>query len=905
MISERYARIFSIYKVFNWILSILIGLVLAITCLVYFPRLANFAASPYITALIGAFFAYIVLTRLIHPAWRTWSSVTRYSVMVTAITLAAIILVLAPPIKSVDSLRWQSSVGPTAGQAATVFSGQSWGSQAQNVIELHASEDPNDPEPKTTFGVWRATSQLDDMLNGLPGQLRFYMTQPDWAVIDPQTGQAYQNGDGVTVIFKTEQAGRWQIIQQIYLNPATQPDYRRWQPVDVDIPANSTQFAIEVRPGGNNWHDRIWITTGTIRALPKEVVQSAQWLSASFLVYLGLLAIVWSLQTRPGKYVETYVQSIMQQYGGVLTALPCLLLGYLLIWQRGMYLDDYSIRFAAFNETGQWRPIFDQSSNFVYPARLLTWEVTPRLAALLLNHEFFVRSLITLFVGLNALLLGWLIYRIIGSRLGGLVGGWLFLMPVFTSTTVWVGASTYIFSVTSALLFLHSFWSGLVHPQRQLLWIGSGVVTLSIMLLFGEAHLSVIIMASLIGGVWIADSLPDFRARLRRVLLMLIWPLLTFGCLYIMVFRNPQVIEARGGITTDPAVLLEKGYGFLHDFFYWTVAPGWGQQTTKAFFSVGIATVNQSWQGRVLTGIAATLMLLTALAWRSEQREYRASYRVGLLAIATGAIWFVTAMTIPLALAQYAIYYESRFAYFPLAGIALLIAALIWSAAKLLRHPVWEKILVGIAGVILLIATISTVGLAEAYAARNSLDRNQIDAVRRAVPVQYLPTDPIFVAVNIDEQLPGDAAALPVFGTGVLEAPWAGCPELREAYQRNDLIILATNRWVPMKFSYMRSTDSASSFDNLVSCQRQSGRAKITFPPPSSVMALHINDTYIPLDKAVLFTYKDGQATVIESLVLQDAAGLQQAVQFPVGKALRHNGIPTIDGYAVTNQPVH
>jgi hypothetical protein len=365
------------------------------------------------------------------------------------------------------------------------------------------------------------------------------------------------------------------------------------------------------------------------------------------------------------------------------------------------------------------------------------------------------------------------------------------------------------------------------------------------------------------------------------------------------------VVEARGGIATNPTVIFERAYGFLHDFFYWTVMPGWGQQITAALFSVGLVTINRSWPGLVLSSIAVALVLLNVLAWRPEQREHQASRSSGLLLIASGIIWFVIAMAIPLALAQYAIYYESRFAYFPLAGIAVLMAALFWSAAKFMRHPISEKVMVGIAGIFLLAATIATVGLSQAYAARNSLDKSQIAAVRRAVPVQYLPADPIFVAVDIDERLPRDAAAIPVFGTGVLEAPWAGCPELREAYQRNDLIILSTNRWVPMKFSYVRSTDRAISADNLVSCQRESRRTKITFPLASSVMALHINGIYIPLDKAVLFTYKDGQATVISSLAIQEAGKLQQEVEFPVGMALRRNGIPTIDRYAVTNQPIN
>src|SRR5262249_14746203 len=235
IMSERYAHFFSIYNVLNWALSILIGLVFAISCSAYFFGFATFTTSSYIITCIGAIFAYIILTRLIHPVWKTWPAATRYGVISASIALATTVILLVPP-TSVGSLIWQQSVGPTAGQAANIFPARSWGSAEQQVIELHASENPDAPQPKTTFGIWQATASLSSLLNRAPGRLRFYITQPDWAIIDQQTGRTYQDGDGVTVLFKADQAGRWQTVQQIYLNPSIQPDQRRWQPVDVDIP---------------------------------------------------------------------------------------------------------------------------------------------------------------------------------------------------------------------------------------------------------------------------------------------------------------------------------------------------------------------------------------------------------------------------------------------------------------------------------------------------------------------------------------------------------------------------------------------------------------------------------------------------------------------------------------------
>src|SRR5262249_16243174 len=124
----------------------------------------------------------------------------------------------------------------------------------------------------------------------------------------------------------------------------------------------------------------------------------------------------------------------------------------------------------------------------------------------------------------------------------------------------------------------------------------------------------------------------------------------------------------------------------------------------------------------------------------------------------------------------------------------------------------------------------------------------------------------------------------------------------QEAYQRDDLLILSTNRWLPIKFSYEHRRDSLTSPENLTSCGRYSQETKVNFPPASSDMALYINDIYMPLDKAVLFTYQNGKAAGVETLTMADGDGLQRLVQLPVGQTLRRVGIPTVSTLVVTNQ---
>lgn len=72
--------------------------------------------------------------------------------------------------------------------------------------------------------------------------------------------------------------------------------------------------------------------------------------------------------------------------------------------------------------------------------------ITHLLVALLWINELPVRLLMTFLIGLNALLPGWLVYRISKAWLSSIVAGWLFLVPaVYADVTLWVSDCAYLF----------------------------------------------------------------------------------------------------------------------------------------------------------------------------------------------------------------------------------------------------------------------------------------------------------------------------------------------------------------------------------------------------------------------------------------------------------------------------
>jgi len=64
------------------------------------------------------------------------------------------------------------------------------------------------------------------------------------------------------------------------------------------------------------------------------------------------------------------------RFAWVPVSFVCLLLSYLLVWQRGFYFDDYNNRFLAYNVvTGHYLPIWSRGRYGSFPARMLSWTI--------------------------------------------------------------------------------------------------------------------------------------------------------------------------------------------------------------------------------------------------------------------------------------------------------------------------------------------------------------------------------------------------------------------------------------------------------------------------------------------------------------------------------------------------
>ncbi len=88
---------------------------------------------------------------------------------------------------------------------------------------------------------------------------------------------------------------------------------------------------------------------------------------------IGLFGRHCPLQGRLGIIVTTSL-TFATNWGWILTAALCAAIGYLLIWERGFYLDDYAEALLARDAvTGLWRPDFNPLHYPHFPVRTLRY----------------------------------------------------------------------------------------------------------------------------------------------------------------------------------------------------------------------------------------------------------------------------------------------------------------------------------------------------------------------------------------------------------------------------------------------------------------------------------------------------------------------------------------------------
>lgn len=565
------------------------------------------------------------------------------------------------------------------------------------------------------------------------------------------------------------------------------------------------------------------------------------------------------------------------RFGWLLFSVLCVCLGYLLVWHRGPYLDDYANLSLAYNpHTDHWRTMHLVRWNPYFPARMLEVTVDILFAGLLPRHEFLARFVMTLGTATNALLLGGLVFRLLGSRLAAVISGWVFLVPyVAFEAVLWAGAIDYSVVVLCALLFLHICWSTLIAPQLRLRWLLLGGVCFALMLLCSTKTLAVGFLVPFLGVFAAMRPHPaGYRGAFVRTLVSLAIPALLTAADRVLYTYSSLVAE-RGGAVTSVGAFMQRLPVLWHRLQWLLVSAPWGAPAMRAVFVQGGTIVLHSPLGLTLLVVAILALILTVTTWPSQTLEEReVSTRTGIALVLLGVVWGTTALFFPAALSARQLL-EYRMLYFPLAGVGVACGGVAWLVVGRVQRWITERVCVALAGSMLLLCTVPLIGFSDAFATRAARDHAQIAAVVAAMPTAQLPPEPVFVPIAMDAERAATPSPMVSLLVGVFEASWSAEGALNVAYERKDVRCIVMNRQGGARFHLHGQQ-------------------------------LHVQGTEVPVARTVLFTYRRGRVLVIEQLTLLGADGTTHTIRFPIAERLGKQGAATLPNVTVPDeQPVY
>ena len=778
------------------------------------------------------------------------------------------------------SLTWRWGAGPQTGAPALTFPAASWDGINRSVIELHATHDPG----ATPYGVWRAVASLDEAAGVQPAQVELWLTQPSWAIIDATTGRPPPSADGVDVVISVQRGQDLLLERRITLDPPATPEHGRWHHVVLNLPPGAERLAVEVRMRSTLDYDLVWITEAVVRPTWNAIINQVALvlvitLSVSTLAFAGRLPQIVSASRR--------VSVFFSNYGYLLVGVACLWLGYLLVWQRGFYLDDWSGGLGARDQqTLEWLPIIEVTPEAIptFPARILAYIMLPRLIALMWTDEFLVRLLIACCVGLNAFLLGWLVYRILRSRMPAIVAGWLFLMPIYTDVTLWAGAAVYVFIAGLTLLMLHATWSALVIDGPPYIWLLVGSLALLTSLVWAEATMGIVSMIPLM-GVLCRVQRPDINWRTigYRTLLSTIALTMIVLLYSLLVLSASLLVPERGGLTTDSVLILQRALGWLKALYWYTLDPSWGHRFTVASYIVGSNHILTSPFGRILLSGISIILALTVVSWKSDRIQFSNITPV-LLMLVFGIGWFLTTLCVPYLFAAQQIF-ERRFLYFPLAGLSIAVGALIALTKSIIRCRGLQQALLAASGVLLVILSLCMVGHARLYVARYETDVKAFTSLGQLVPAWAIPERAQFIPVNLDYSLSGQENLLTGLIISAFEAPWSAYAGLNPLYPGKNIQYIASSRWIPATFSEHPPAD-------LRFCKWLARTPQITALESST---LFVQGCPVDPARAIVFTSRSGELTLVRTLTLQRSDGTTRVIELPIASMLATHGSAAIE----------
>jgi len=559
----------------------------------------------------------------------------------------------------------------------------------------------------------------------------------------------------------------------------------------------------------------------------------------------------------------------LRRYGWLIFAVVALMIGYLIVWQRGMYYDDYWYRIGPIDPLSQIRT----------GARLLGSLSGTILLKLMPDNELLLRVILAALVAVNAALLGWLIERLIGSRLAAVSVGLLYLFPVYGSEAALfsTAAAQYLPMGISALLTTHAIVTAFRCQGRAWLWLTLSVIGLAATFNFveqGAALVFVIPFLALITAVQ-HPEIPRRTLILRMMVIIFASGIALAGFYVVFYTNNEGVTMMRGSIDLDLAAILQRAdQAYFQVFLYFSFLTSSGQNIFQSLiaFSLALPLV----YGAVIVLLVSAGFMVIGWTHRSLTGD-RTRVAAGLMAL-TGLIWFWATLLFPSVLAESAAL-SWRLAYLPTAGLLLMLAGLIALIQSVFRYQWIDRLILTITSMIVIVLIVTMIGLERVYQARNALDNRQFETLVDAVPPALMRNDAALVPLTIDESMVPDYPVLNDLRVGLFDTTVTAINKLRETYGWQEWgVILAYG--TPQGAAQFGCTTRELIANGQV-CM-----IGMTDTSPEQVV--------VDTERIIAFTYRESILFGVASLVfiIDDA---RVVISLPRVETLRARGVPVLE----------
>lgn len=525
---------------------------------------------------------------------------------------------------------------------------------------------------------------------------------------------------------------------------------------------------------------------------------------------------------------------------------------------HGMYVDDYSVKVEAVDlATGSWRPRLTPSIDF----RFVKGVITPNVGNLLPDNEWLARLIILTLHLANVAMVALLIWRLTHARAVALIGGALFLVPVFANQALlWF---TSALDNTPALFFnllgfhlLLSAGSG----RRTIPYLLGGIAAWCLAVMFYESGIFVYLLLPVFGYMfWLQGE----RVNPKTWLAALIGVYLILIPYAFLVLQSAARVSGRTS-TNVGFLLLTRVPEVFGDLVNTFTAPQVHELLGNAF-SLGYREWISSIAGILILGAASITLALVPITYPTAQ-ERIASPRQLFLLFAAGIGWIVLSL-LPVVLVRGQVI-EIRILYTPMVGAALAMAGIIGLMFSVTprQRSIRIRLAMLLVAVIVFISSLTVAGLVKTYQLRWALDQKQLDALRSAIPQLDASRRIWLLPVQLRERTVRpyfeQDIALDYYLGGVFETTWSGAAAVQLAYHRGDIVTGASNR---------RSSPRISAI------KEENGRVtNLAFIDTFS------NNQQVPVNRLIAFTYQQNHVILFDSITIAGVNSDAKKINLPL-----------------------